>query len=40
MQIATEAETMAGVLSNLENVVMVGPIIRVAMYVSVSVLHA
>ena len=30
-QIATEAEAMAGVLSNLEDVVMVGPIIRVAM---------
>ena len=30
-QIATKAEAMAWVLSNLENVVMVGPIIRVAM---------
>ena len=30
-QIATEAEAVAGVLSNLEDVVMVGPIIRVAM---------
>ena len=30
-QIATEAKAMAGVLSNLEDVVMVGPIIRVAM---------
>ena len=30
-QIATEAEAMAGVLSNSEDVVMVGPIIRVAM---------
>ena len=30
-QIATEAEAMAGVLSNLEDAVMVGPIIRVAM---------
>ena len=30
-QIATEAEAMAGVLSNLEDSVMVGPIIRVAM---------
>ena len=30
-QIATEAEDVAWVLSNLENVVMVGPIIRVAM---------
>ena len=39
-QIATEAEAMAGVLSNLEDAVVVGPIIRVAMDVSVSVLHA
>ena len=30
-QIATEAEAMAEVLSNLEDAVMVGPIIRVAM---------
>ena len=30
-QIATEAEAMAGVLSSLEDVVVVGPIIRVAM---------
>ena len=30
-QIATEVEAMAGVLSNLEDAVMVGPIIRVAM---------
>ena len=30
-QIATEAEAVAGVLSNLEEAVMVGPIIRVAM---------
>ena len=30
-QIATEAEAVAGVLSNLEDVVVVGPIIRVAM---------
>ena len=30
-QIATEAEAMAGVLSNLEDAVVVGPIIRVAM---------
>ena len=30
-QIATEAEAVAGVLSNLEDAVMVGPIIRVAM---------
>ena len=30
-QITTEAEAMAGVLSNLEDTVVVGPIIRVAM---------
>ena len=30
-QIATEAKAMAGVLSNLEDAVMVGPIIRVTM---------
>ena len=30
-QIATEAKAVAGVLSNLEDAVMVGPIIRVAM---------
>ena len=30
-QIATEAEAMAGVLSNLEDAVVVGPTIRVAM---------
>ena len=30
-QIATEAEAVVGVLSNIESVVMVGPIIRVAM---------
>ena len=30
-QIATEAEAVAGVLSNLEDAVMAGPIIRVAM---------
>ena len=30
-QIATEAEAVVGVLSNLEDAVMVGPIIRVAM---------
>ena len=30
-QIATEAKAMAGVLSNSEDMVMVGPIIRVAM---------
>ena len=33
-QIATEAKAMAGVLSNLEDAVMVAPIIRV------SILHA
>ena len=39
-QIATEAETMAGVLSNSEDVVMVGPIIRVAMELtSISITH-
>ena len=37
-QIATEAEAMAGVLSNLEDTVMVGPIIRVAMEcISISI---
>ena len=37
-QIAIEAEDMAGVLSNLEDVVMVGPIIRVAMeHISISI---
>ena len=30
-QIATEAKAVAGVLSNLEDAVMVGPIIRIAM---------
>ena len=36
-QIATEAEAMAGVLSNLEDTVMVGPIIRIAMeHISIS----
>ena len=30
-QMGTEAEAMAGVLSNLEDAVMVGPIIRVTM---------
>ena len=37
-QVATEAKAMAGVLSNLEDVVMVGPIIRVAMErISISI---
>ena len=37
-QIATEAEAVVGVLSNLEDMVMVGPIIRVAMeYISISI---
>ena len=37
-QIATEVEAVAGVLSNLEDVVMVGPIIRVAMErISISI---
>ena len=39
-QIATEAEAVAGVLSNLEDVVMVGPIIRVAMErINISITH-
>ena len=39
-QIATEVEAMAGVLSNLEDVVMVGPIIRVAMEcINISITH-
>ena len=39
-QIATEAETMAGVLSILEDVVVVGPTIRVAMErTSISITH-
>ena len=37
-QIATEAKAMAGVLSNLEDAVMVGPIIRVAMeHINISI---
>ena len=37
-QIATEAEAMAGVLSNLEDVVMAEPIIRVAMeHINISI---
>ena len=39
-QIATEVEAMARVLSNLEDAVMVGPIIRVAMeHISISITH-
>ena len=39
-QIATEAEAMARVLSNLEDAVMVGPIIRVAMeQISISIIR-
>ena len=37
-QIATEAEAMAGVLSNLEDAVVVGPIIKVAMeHINISI---
>ena len=39
-QIAIEAEAMARVLSNLEDAVMVGPIIRVAMEcINISITH-
>ena len=39
-QIATEAEAMAGVLSNLEDAVMAEPIIRVAMEcINISITH-
>ena len=39
-QIATEVEAMAGVLSNLEDAVVVGPIIRVAMEcISIRITH-
>ena len=39
-KIATEVEAMAMVLSNLEDVVMVGPIIRVAMEcINISITH-
>ena len=39
-QIATEAEAVAGVLSNLEDVVMAEPIIRVAMEcINISITH-
>ena len=39
-QIATEAEAMAGVLSNLEDAVMVGPTIRVATEcINISITH-
>ena len=37
-QIATEADAMARVLSNLEDMVMVGPIIRIAMkHINISI---
>ena len=39
-QIATEVEAVAGVLNNLEDMVVVGPIIRVAMeHISISITH-
>ena len=39
-QITTEAEAVAGVLSNLEYAVMAEPIIRVAMeHISISIIH-
>ena len=39
-QIATEAKAMAGVLSNLEDAVMVGPTIRVTMeLINISITH-
>ena len=39
-QIATEAEAVARVLSNLEDTVMVGPTIRVAMeHINISITH-
>ena len=39
-QIATEAEAVAGVLSNSEDVVMAEPIIRVAMeHINISITH-
>ena len=39
-QIATEAEAVAGVLSNLEDAIIVGPIIRVTMEcISISITH-
>ena len=39
-QIATEAEAMAGVLSNLEDMVMAEPIIRVAMeHININITH-
>ena len=39
-QIVTEAEAVAGVLSNLEDAFVVGPIIRVAMeHFSISITH-
>ena len=39
-QIATEAEAVAGVLTNLEDTVVVGPTIRVAMeHINISITH-
>ena len=39
-QIATEVEAMVGVLSNLEDAVVVGPIIRVTMdHINISITH-
>ena len=39
-QITTEAEALAGVLSNLEDTVMVGPIIRVTVeLINISITH-
>ena len=39
-QLATEIKAMAGVLSNLEDMVVVGPIIRVAMErINISITH-
>ena len=39
-QIATEAEAVAGVLSNLEDMVVTGPIIRVTMeLINISITH-
>ena len=39
-QIATEAEAMAGVLSTLEDVVVVGPTIRVTTeHINISITH-
>ena len=39
-RIATEVEAMAGVLSNLEDAVMVGPTMKVAMeHINISITH-